>query len=226
MSKKRVRPAIVSNHFELVDVSALTKAQAEVLKNHPNQVLHGSAGTGKTFLGMYLGLKAIMSGKQHKLVIVRSAVSGRDIGFMPGNEEEKAKHYEKPYGPLVAELLGRDDAYALLKHKRDIEFELTSFLRGTTYNDTFILVDEIQNMTYHELDTVVTRVGKNCRIVMCGDYKQNDLRKDSGIIKFLEVIKTMNSFKFVEFNRDDIVRGDFVKEYIIAKEIYEESSTK
>jgi phosphate starvation-inducible PhoH-like protein len=225
MSKRRTKPVNSFGNFELRTISALTENQSRVLRSDEHKVMHGSAGTGKTFLGVYQALEAITANEYNKLVIIRSTVSTRDIGFMPGNEEEKAKMYERPYVPIVNELFNRGDAYPILKQKGTISFEITSFLRGTTFNDCFILVDEIQNMNYHELDTVMTRIGKNCKIILCGDYKQTDL-KDSGVRKFLEIVKSMQSFQFTEFTRDDIVRSGFVKEYIIAKEEYEEGGSK
>jgi phosphate starvation-inducible protein PhoH len=228
MSRKRLRTDSSREHkidFVLDDIEPLTINQARVLNGSGNRVLSGSAGTGKTFLAAYLGLKSVIAGKHNRLVIIRSAVATRDMGHMPGNESEKASYYERPYVSIVNELMGRGDAYAILKLKGAIGFMTTSFLRGDTITNSVVLVDEIQNMNFHELDTVITRIGKGCTVILCGDYKQRDL-KDSGIKKFLEIIKTMNSFQYTEFTREDIVRSGTVKEYIIAKEIYEESSTK
>ena len=142
------------------------------------------------------------------------------MGFLPGNLKEKSRAYELPYYAIATELYGRGDAYEILKNRNDVEFITTSHVRGITLNNTIVVVDEIQNLTFHELDSIITRCGKNCKIIMCGDFRQNDLAdqgEDSGIKKFMNIIKKMSMFSFVEFTNDDIVRSKLVKEYIIVK---------
>ena len=142
------------------------------------------------------------------------------MGFLPGNQKEKSKVYEAPYYSICSELFNRGDAYDILKQKGIIQFNTTSFIRGLTLNDSIVIVDECQNMTWHELDSVITRLGENTRIIFCGDFRQSDFRWDDekeGLHDFMRVIKRMKSFNFVEFDKDDIVRSDVVKEYIISK---------
>lgn len=187
-----------------------------------NLLLHGIAGTGKTFISLYLALQQILSGNSpyKKIVIVRSVVPTRDMGFLPGNNKEKTKVYEQPYTAICTELFGRGDSYEYLKSRGIVEFISTSFIRGVTLNDCIIVVDEIANCTLHELDSVITRVGKNCRILMCGDFRQSDFTRDherSGLIDFMKIVQRMKAFTFVDFEENDIVRSQMVKEYIIAK---------
>jgi len=194
----------------------------ESFSYNKNILLHGVAGTGKTFISLYLALKDALNTRQgnQSIQIIRSVVPTRDMGFLPGNQKEKSKAYEEPYYSICNELFDRGDAYDILKRKGILEFSTTSFIRGLTFNDTTVIVDECQNMTWHELDSVITRLGENSRIVFCGDFRQSDFlwNKDkSGIHDFMKVIKTMDSFDFIEFDQDDIVRSALVKEYIISK---------
>lgn len=190
-------------------------------------VLHGCAGTGKTFISLYKAFLDIFSknNRYKKVVIIRSAVPSRDIGFLPGDEEEKSDAYQKPYVNICNELFNKPDAYQRLKEQHMIEFELTSYLRGTTFNNSILVVDELQNMNFAELNTIMTRVGANTKIVFCGDFRQTDLNKKndtSGLSKFIDICKLMRSYKNVEFDVDDIVRSSIVKEFIIATLDYED----
>jgi phosphate starvation-inducible protein PhoH len=213
-------------NFKLKHIEPLTQNQKlsfDAYNNGKNLMLHGIAGTGKSFISMYLGLGQILSenSQYKKLVIVRSVVPTRDMGFLPGSSKEKAKVYEAPYYAICTELFGRSDSYEYLKSKNLVEFISTSFIRGITLNDCIIVVDEIANMTLHELDSVITRVGKNCRIVFCGDFRQSDFTKEhekNGLIDFMKIISKMKSFTFIDFNEQDIVRSSMVKDYIIQKD--------
>lgn len=198
------------------DISYLTDNQEKVFNSDKNVVLNGCAGTGKSFITSYLAFEAIASGQYEQLIYIRSAVSTRDIGFLPGKENEKIEVYERPYEDIAAELYNRGDAYSILKQKGIVKFIPTSFLRGTTIKNAVIIVDECQNMTYHELDSIITRIGANCQVYICGDYFQSDLQSN-GLENLHKVLKAMKSFDFVEFDLEDIVRSDFVKEYLIAK---------
>jgi phosphate starvation-inducible PhoH-like protein len=164
-----------------------------------------------------LAMKELLSSnKRKKLIIVRSIVPTRDIGFLPGNEQEKLAVYEEPYKQIAAQLFTNYNAYKYFKSKQIIEFISSSFIRGVTWDDSIILIDEMQNMTGHELDTIITRVGINSRLMLCGDYQQSDL-KSNGLLEILNVLKHMNSIAHIEFDVEDIVRSGFVKEYLIAK---------
>jgi phosphate starvation-inducible PhoH-like protein len=216
------------NNFQLKlkKISPLTNNQRATFKafeEGKNLLLHGYAGTGKTFLSLYLALSDVLSQGSYykKVVIIRSAVPSRDMGFLPGNFKEKMKQYEEPYVQICTELFGRGDAYGILTGKGVIEFTTTSYLRGLTFNDAIVIVDECQNNNFGELNTVITRLGDNSRIIIAGDYRQNDLNKkydESGLPSFMKIIHSMKSFGDIDFQIDDIVRGGTVKEYIIAKE--------
>lgn len=216
----------VKINFRLKQVEPLTlnqKKTFEAFSKEKNLLLHGIAGTGKSFVSIYLALRQILDndGPFKKVIIVRSVVPTRDMGFLPGNTKEKAKVYEAPYQAIFTELFGRGDAYEYLKQRGIVEFISTSFIRGITLNDCIIVVDEIANCTLHELDSVITRVGKNCKIMFCGDFRQSDFTKEhekNGLIDFMKIIEKMKSFEFIDFDENDIVRSAMVKEYIIAKD--------
>lgn len=216
----------VKLNFQLRRIDPLTANQSKAFDSFDdgkNLLLHGIAGTGKTFISMYLALNEVMNplSGYNKVIIVRSVVPTRDMGFLPGNHKDKAKVYEAPYYIIANELFGRGDAYEILKQKTLVEFISTSFIRGTTLNDAIVVVDEIGNMTLHELDSVITRIGKNCRVVFSGDFRQSDLTREqekNGLKDFIRILDRMKSFDYIEFDENDIVRSGLVKEYIIAKD--------
>lgn len=188
-------------------------------------VLYGSAGTGKTTLGIFHAILDVLDPQKpeyKKLIIIRSSVQTRDQGHLPGDLAQKMEAFEAPYHSIFAKLTGKKDAYEKLKDMGKVEFISTSALRGDTFEDAIILVDELQGMTWHELDTIVTRVGKNAKIIFCGDGKQNDLitkKNDvTGFHEFIEVTRQMAEFRNFKFTSDDIVRSSFVKAWIINKE--------
>lgn len=192
----------------------------DAFNDNKNLLLHGSAGTGKTFLAMYLALNSVITGQAPKpIVIIRSIVPGRDIGFLPGSVKEKAAVYEAPYSAICGELiLDKPNSYSWLKDKNYIEFATTSFLRGITYINNIIIVDECQNLNDGEINTIMTRVGDGCRIIFCGDFNQRDyLREGSGMPNLLKVAANMPSFTIVRFDHSDIVRSGFVREYIMTR---------
>jgi phosphate starvation-inducible protein PhoH len=213
-------------NFKLKHIEPLTQNQKLVYNafdQGKNLMLHGIAGTGKSFISMYLSLKELLreNSTYKKLYIIRSVVPTRDMGFLPGNSKEKSKVYEAPYHAICTELFDRGDSYEYLKMKNVIEFNTTSFIRGITFNDSIIIVDEMANCTLHELDSVITRIGKNCKIIFCGDFRQSDFTKDhekNGLHDFIKIIRNMKVFTFVDFNANDIVRSNLVKEYIIQKD--------
>ena len=200
----------------LQEIEPLTQNQLIAFDSEKHMLLHGVAGTGKTFISCYLAFDDMVKGQYEKLILIRSAVPTRDIGFLPGNEQEKSAIYEAPYKDIAVELFQRGDAYEILKTKGIVHFMTTSFIRGVTLRDAVIIVDECQNMTFHELDSIITRVGQNCRVIFCGDFRQSDLSKN-GLKDFVRILKAMESFDLIDFEIKDIVRSDFVKSYITAK---------
>jgi phosphate starvation-inducible protein PhoH len=214
-----------SELVQLENIYPLTIGQQKTFKAYnegKNLILHGVAGTGKTFISLYLALEAVLEGREPKPVtIIRSVVPTRDMGFLPGKIEEKSAIYEAPYEAICNELVSnKQDPYKHLKNRGYIEFSTTSFLRGLTFKNNTIIVDECQNMTFHELDSVITRMGEGSRVIFCGDFRQSDLWKEderSGLNSFMSVVSRMKSFEKIEFTEDDIVRSDLVKEYILAK---------
>ena len=214
MAKRR--KTLAGANLELQEIEPLTANQITAFESTKNLMLHGVAGTGKTFISSYLAFDDMAKGEYEKLVIIRSAVPTRDIGFLPGSEKEKASVYEEPYKDICIELFQRGDAYEILKTKGLVHFMTTSFILGVTLRNPVILIDECQNMSFHELDSIITRMGQGCRVIFCGDFRQADLQKN-GLKDFVRVLKAMNAFDFIDFEIKDIVRSDFVKQYITAK---------
>lgn len=209
--------------MELVEFSPLTEGQAQAKLAYDqgkNLLLCGYAGTGKTYLACAFALEEIRNCTKDRIHIFRSAVSSRDIGFLPGNEREKMEVYEKAYHAMFKEMFDRGDAWEILKTKGTVSFESTSFLRGTTFNDCVVIVDECQNLSEGEINTLMTRVGKNCRVILCGDHRQADLSKaESGYRLLRKVLTKMsNHVTIIEFEIDDIVRSGFVRDWIVALE--------
>jgi phosphate starvation-inducible PhoH-like protein/PhoH-like ATPase len=226
-TKKDRRSRQEKTSLSLKRIEPLTENQKIAFDSYyqgKNLLLHGIAGTGKSFISIYLALNELMNNSYNeydKLVIIRSVVPTRDMGFLPGSAKEKSKMYEAPYYAICTELFGRGDSYELLKNKELIEFQTTSFIRGITFNNSIIIVDEMANCTLHELDSVITRIGKNCKIMFCGDFRQSDFVKDNdkkGLMDFLRIIRKMDSFEFIDFDENDIVRSNLVKSYIIEKD--------
>lgn len=184
-------------------------------------MLHGAAGTGKTFIAVYKALEEMMDNRSsfEKVVIVRSVVPSREIGHLPGDEKEKTDVYLAPYKAICKDLFNTDQAYERLVEQKNIEFLITSFVRGITIDKAIIVVDECQNMNFQELSSIITRVGEGSRILFCGDFKQTDLNKkhdQSGLKDFVQIINRMPSFRNIEFDVEDIVRSNLVKEFIVA----------
>ncbi len=225
---KRKKP--LSSDY-LVDVVPLTDNQKLLFNSYGNDkhlVAYGVAGTGKTFITFYNALKEVLDENKpyERIYIVRSLVSTREIGFLPGDHEDKADIYQIPYKNMVKYMFQMNSEadfemlYGNLKAQDTIKFWSTSFLRGTTLDNSIIIVDEFQNLNFHELDSIITRVGENTRIMFCGDASQSDLIKTNdrnGIVDFMNILRKMPSFDIIEFGIDDIVRSGLVKEYLIAK---------
>ena len=228
-TRQMKRKPIGSDH--LIDIKPLTPSQEKVFdawQKNKHLFLFGAAGTGKSFVTMYLALKDILDEKTpyNKLYIVRSLVPTREIGFLPGDHEDKANLYQIPYKNMVRFMFEMPDdpsfemLYGNLKAQDTISFWSTSFIRGTTIDNSIVLVDESENLNFHELDSIITRLGVNSRIIFAGDAAQSDLIKaheKTGIMDFKKIIDDMDEFESIEFGIDDIVRSGLVKSYLISK---------
>lgn len=214
---------------DVKSIKALTAGQSDLIQSYFNNenghiVATGSAGTGKSYLSVWLALNSILSSetKQKRIIIVRSNVStGKDVGHLPGELEDKMAPFEAPYKDILHDLVGRASTYDDMKAARLIEFMPVAFIRGLTWDDAIIIVDEAQNMDFMTIHSVMTRVGKNSRIIVCADKSQDDLIHDrvcSGYDKMMRLFSTMNSVDVVTFTKHDIVRSGFAKEWVIACE--------
>ena len=225
---KRKKP--IGNSY-LLEIEPITDNQKKLFDSYAegkHLVAYGTAGTGKTFISLYNALADVLdeTTPYERIYLVRSLVSTREIGFLPGDHEDKADIYQIPYKNMVKYMFQMPtDAdfemlYGNLKAQETIKFWSTSFIRGTTLDNAIVIVDEFQNLNFHELDSIITRIGENSRIIFCGDASQSDLVKTNdrnGIHDFLNILRKMPSFDIIEYGIDDIVRSGLVKEYIIAK---------
>jgi len=216
---------------QMVSVSAVTDNQKLAFQDYKagkNLFLYGAAGTGKTFITLYMALQEVLrnESKYDCVYIVRSAVPTREIGFLPGDEEDKTALFQVPYQNMVKFMFEQPNEtafnilYDRLKNQGSLMFLTTSFLRGITLDNAIIIVDEAQNLNFHELDTIITRVGMDSKIMFCGDFFQSDLQKSvekEGIKHFMSILRGMKSFSNIEFTLGDIVRSGMVKEYLISK---------
>ena len=219
------------SHDQLVEMKGVTKNQLEVFKQYAtgkNLFLYGPAGTGKTFVILYNAIKEVLDPKinYNCIYIVRSLMPTRSLAFMPGDEQDKSSLYQVPYDNMLRFMFKLpaedqfDMLYEELKKQGNVEFLSTSFLRGITLDNAIVLVDECQNLNFHELDTIMTRVGQESKIMFSGDFDQTDLREDvekAGLGQFLKIINEMKEFYSCEFDIGDIVRSGLVRSYIIQK---------
>ena len=225
---KRKKPI---NADMLRDIEALTTNQQKLFDAYAEDkhlVAYGAAGTGKTFITLYNALRDVLDQETpyEKIYIVRSLVATREIGFLPGDHEDKSTLYQLPYKAMVKYMFEMpteadfEMLYGNLKAQDTIDFWSTSFIRGTTFDKSIIIVDEFQNLNYHELDSIMTRVGQDSKIMFCGDATQSDLIRENernGIVDFMRILRMMSSMEVIEFGVEDIVRSGLVKEYILAK---------
>ena len=213
-------------HDEIYQYDPLTENQKKAFDawaDGDHLALIGTAGTGKTFLAMYLALELITDKNlQERIIIFRSVVPTRDMGYLPGSVEEKKEVFETPYKNIISELVEGDQPYKRIIHTHQLEFNTTSYIRGITIDNAVVIVDEMQNLNFHELDSVMTRIGENCRVIFCGDYHQSDFKEGGereGIIKFMRIVEQLKNFTTITFGWDDIVRSDFLRDYIMTKEM-------
>ena len=218
-------------YSQLNQIKPVTDSQKLVFdtwKKGQNQFLFGCAGTGKTFVSLYLALSEVLRNETpyDKVIIVRSLIPTREIGFLPGDEEDKAALYQVPYANMAQFMFKQPNEQAFnilydrLKAQGSLYFLSTSFLRGLTFDNSIIIVDECQNLNFHELDTIITRVGQDSKISFCGDFMQSDLTKRNekdGLHDFVKILEEMDEFNISEFSIGDIVRSGFVRSYLIQK---------
>ena len=231
MTAKQMKRKKPINTDMMRDIEPLTDNQKKLFKSYKdgqNLVAYGAAGTGKTFITLYNALQEVLdpSTPYDKIYIVRSLVATREIGFLPGDHDDKSFLYQIPYKNMVKYMFEMPtDAdfemlYGNLKNQNTIDFWSTSFIRGTTLDKSIIIVDEFQNLNYHELDSIMTRVGADTKIMFCGDATQTDLIKQNernGIHDFMRILRIMPSLSIIEFGVEDIVRSGLCKEYLLAK---------
>tara|TARA_B100001250_G_scaffold46412_1_gene36362 strand:+ start:1492 stop:2247 length:756 start_codon:yes stop_codon:yes gene_type:complete len=225
---RRKKPINIDQLKQIEPIGDNQKLVFDSFKEGKNLVLHGAAGTGKTFISLYLALEQVLdlSSPYEKIYMVRSLVPTREIGFLPGDHEDKSNLYQIPYKNMVKYMFEMPDEpsfemlYDGLRAQQTISFWSTSFIRGTTFDRSIIIVDEFSNLNFHELDSIVTRVGQDCRIIFSGDYSQSDLIKTGerqGVLDFMKILQSMPSFETVEFGIGDIVRSGLVREYLVSK---------
>ncbi len=231
MNAKQMRRKKPISADYLLDIEPLTDNQRIMFEEYgkgQNIFAYGAAGTGKTFVALYLALRDVLDERSpyEKVYIVRSLVATREIGFLPGTHEDKASLYQIPYKNMVKYMFEMpDDAsfemlYENLKAQETVSFWSTSFLRGSTLDNSIVIVDECQNLNFHELDSIMTRIGQDSKIMFCGDASQSDLQRTNertGIIDFQRILQNMDEFSLVEYGIEDIVRSGLVKSYLIAK---------
>ena len=232
MSNKQLKRKKPINTDMMVDIKPLTDSQErffDAYKKGKNIFAYGCAGTGKTFVGLYLALRDVLDQMTpyENVYVVRSLVSTREIGFLPGDHEDKSFLYQIPYKHMVKYMFEMGDdsefemLYGALKGQESVKFWSTSFIRGTTLDNSIVLVDEMQNLNFHELDSIITRVGENSKIIFCGDASQSDLTRTNernGILEFMKIISAMDQdFESIEFGLDDIVRSGLVRKYLFTK---------
>ena len=230
MSKLSKRKKPIGQEL-LLDIEPLTDNQRKLFESYDagkHLVAHGVAGSGKTFLCLFKALQDVLSEctPYEKIYIVRSLVPTREIGFLPGSHDDKASLYQIPYKNMVKYMFQMpSDAdfemlYGNLKAQETISFWSTSFIRGTTLDNCIIIVDELENLNFHELDSIITRVGENTKILFCGDVSQSDLirqNEKNGVVDFMKILRQMPSFDIIEFEVEDVIRSGLIKEYIITK---------
>ena len=231
MSKKMMKRKKPIDKSYMTEIKPLTDNQTvafDEYKKGKNLLLHGAAGTGKTFIMLYLALQEVLddTSPYEKIYIVRSLVPTREIGFLPGDHEDKSYLYQIPYKNMVRYMFGMPDdnsfemLYDNLRTQGTIDFWSTSFIRGTTLDSAIVIVDEFSNLNFHELDSIITRVGEDSKILFCGDITQTDLTREhekSKISDFIQILQEMKDFACIEFGVDDIVRSGLVKQYLITK---------
>lgn len=224
-ARRRRQKKILNYRDKIKDVQPKTANQEQLFRSFFDEkhiLLHGCAGTGKSYCALYLALHDLFDGRYDRIIILRSIVPTRDVGFLPGTLQEKIAMYEEPYQEIVSDLLQRKGAYEDLKKDEVLEFKSTSFLRGMTWINTLVIADEIQNCTWHELCSLVTRIGEGSRLILLGDREQNDLsqqrkNEQSGLESAIRVCKNMTRFDVVEFGVEDVLRSEFVKEFLMVK---------
>ena len=226
--KKRRKPI---NNATMLPVEPITDNQKlffDAWADGKMMYAYGVAGTGKTYIALYNALKDVLADNTpyEKIYLVRSLVPSREIGFLPGDHEDKSYLFQVPYKKMVQSMfmMPDDNSYEMLyenlKQQETISFWSTSFIRGTTFDNAIVIVDECQNLNFHELDSIITRVGQDSKICFCGDAAQTDLVKAherTGILDFQKILSAMPEFSLIEFGIDDIVRSGLVKSYLINK---------
>lgn len=221
--KKKEKQNNNNKQFSIKNISPKTDSQLNMIKSYFEQkhiVAFGSAGTGKTYIACYLALRDVFDKVKDKIIIIRSAVPTREMGYLPGSLESKSSVYTQPYIEIFNDLLQNENGWKYLINNSIVNFNTTSFIRGVTIENSVVIIDEFQNLNKHELYSLLTRMGENTQIILCGDTKQTDLRRETSCFEWLMTIADIldNWFEKIYFSKYDIIRSDFVKDLIIASE--------
>ena len=184
----------------------------------------GPAGSGKTYLAVYEALLHHWAKEKKRMIITRPAIeAGEKLGFLPGDMSDKLDPYMRPIYDALFDLIGIQQTNEKME-RGYIEVAPLAYMRGRTFNNCFIILDEAQNATIEQLKMVLTRVGEGCKIVIDGDPGQSDLptyRRESGLYSLREVLKDTPDVGIIEFDRHDIVRSQVVIDIVKAFEEYE-----
>ena len=230
MSKARKKPSQVaeiysSAAFHIQPKNEKQQALLDAIEYSTMCVAIGTAGTGKTYISATKAAQLFLKGGYDKIVLTRPNVStGKSVGFFPGTVEEKLSIWLQPLLNVLKEALG-EGRYQYLMEKRQIVIQPLETIRGNSYKDAIILIDECQNMDMHEIEAVTTRIGDNSKMILMGDPRQSDVKNGMAIEKFVAMCdKYYIDVPIVRFGLDDVVRSDIVAKLV--KAFYYEDFSK
>lgn len=215
--KSKYAAAHPRDGIQLLPKTEKQREYVEALKTAPQIIVTGPAGTGKTYIAATKAAQLYEAGVIDRIILTRPNVpSGRSLGFFPGTLEEKIAPWIVPFVEVLEEHLGKEAVEIAMK-KGNIQVVPFEVMRGRTFRDAFVILDEAQNATAHELKMFLSRIGENAQAVLNGDVSQTDLRADSGLKVVIDLItKQKLPVPVIEFTLDDIVRSDICAMWVRA----------